>query len=142
MVRMRSLALLLALLAPAAPAVVLAAAAPAAADVPAGPVCRAQVIPFSPGFTAVVTIDNNAGTAPVNGWTIGFDLPQRAAVTMVFGSSLARAGDHGTLTPLAWSATVLPGHQMFVGFGGTATPFTPPSSFTLNGSPCVSSGGW
>ncbi|GAA2388039.1 cellulose binding domain-containing protein [Dactylosporangium salmoneum] len=119
----------------ALPALLVAPALPARADVPDAPACRAQVIPFSPGFTAVVTIDNTTST-PTSGWTIGFTLPAAATVTTVFNGALTRAGDHGTLTPLAWSAVILPGHQMFVGLGGSVTPFAPPESFTLNGLPC------
>ncbi|MEO3856035.1 cellulose binding domain-containing protein [Acrocarpospora sp. B8E8] len=87
---------------------------------------------FSPGFQAVVTIVNTTPAA-TNGWTIGFALPATATVGSTFNGVMTRSGGTGTITPAAYNAVIGPGVQTFVGFGGSASPFTPPSGFTLNG---------
>ncbi|GAA0991728.1 hypothetical protein GCM10009555_079530 [Acrocarpospora macrocephala] len=102
----------------------------------ATPTCRIQVITFSPGFQAVVTIVNTTPAA-TNGWTIGFALPATATVGSTFNGVMTRSGGTGTITPVAYNAVIGPGVQTFVGFGGSAVPFTPPSGFTLNGVPCT-----
>ncbi|GES02617.1 hypothetical protein Acor_46830 [Acrocarpospora corrugata] len=102
----------------------------------ATPTCRIQVITFSPGFLANITIVNTTATA-TSGWTIRFSLPATASAGSTFGGVLTRAGGTGTITPAAYNAVIAPGVQAFVGFSGMATPFTPPSSFTLNGIPCT-----
>ncbi|GAA3213179.1 cellulose binding domain-containing protein [Dactylosporangium siamense] len=102
----------------------------------AAPTCQAQIILFSPGFLATVTITNTTA-APVSGWAVRFNLAATASVSNSFGGTLTRAGNTGTISPPAWGGTISPGGQLTAGFSGTATPFTPPESFTLNGTPCT-----
>ncbi|GAA1021162.1 hypothetical protein Aple_057630 [Acrocarpospora pleiomorpha] len=102
----------------------------------ATPACRVQVITFSPGFQATVTIVNTTSAA-TNGWTIGFDLPATASTGGTFNGVMSRSGGSGTITPAVYNAAIAPGVQSFVGFSGSAAPFTPPSGFTLNGLPCT-----
>jgi chitodextrinase len=102
----------------------------------AAPGCQAQIILFSPGFMVTVTITNTT-VAPVSGWAVRFNLPAAASVGSAFGGALTRAGGTGTITPPAWGGTISPGGQLMTGFTGSATPFTPPESFTLNGLPCT-----
>jgi hypothetical protein len=101
----------------------------------AAPTCRVQVVTYNPGFQAWVTIVNTTPAA-TNGWTIGFNLPATATVASRVGGVLTRSGGTGTITPAAYNAVIGPGGQAFVGFAGSAVPFTPPSDFTLNGAPC------
>lgn len=102
----------------------------------AAPTCRAQVIPFSPGFLVTVTITNTTA-APISGWAVRFNLAPAASATNVFGGTLTRTGGTGTISPPPWGGTISPGGQLTAGFSGNATPFTPPESFTLNGTPCT-----
>jgi hypothetical protein len=98
--------------------------------------CRAQVITYNPGFQATATIVNTTSTA-TNGWTVQFTLPATATASTAFNGTLTRNGNVGTITPFVWSAVIGPGGQLTVGFSGSATPFTPPTNFTLNGVPCT-----
>ncbi|MEU7872363.1 cellulose binding domain-containing protein [Dactylosporangium sp. NPDC049140] len=118
-------------------AALVAAPAPASAD--PVPTCVAQVIPFAPGFQTFVTV-NNATAAPLTGWQITFQLAGTATITSSFGGSIARTGSSGTITPAVYFATLRPGGQANVGFGGSAVPFTPPTGFALNGLPCAAAG--
>jgi chitodextrinase len=102
----------------------------------ATPSCRAQIVLFNPGFQVTVTITNTTA-APVSGWAVRFDLAATATITSVFGGPVTRTGDTGTITPPSWGGTISPGGQLMTGFTGNATPFTPPESFTLNGTPCT-----
>jgi hypothetical protein len=103
----------------------------------ATPTCRVQIVTFPPGFEATVTIINTT-TATLNGWTVGFTLPATAGVNNTFSGVLTRNGATGTITPAVWDTTIGQGGQLFTGFYGSASPFTPPSGFTLGGVPCVS----
>ena len=73
----------------------------------------------------------------VSGWSVRFNLAATATVGSSFGGTLTRTGNTGTITPPVWGLTISPGGQAMPGFGGSATPFTPPESFTLNGLPCT-----
>jgi hypothetical protein len=100
--------------------------------------CLAQVITYTTGFQASVTIINTTPLA-TNGWTIRFTLPADVSTGSAFNGLLTRSGSTGTITPLAWSAVIGPGGQLTVGFSGWGTaPITSPSGFTLNGVACTS----
>jgi hypothetical protein len=100
------------------------------------PACQVQVITYNPGFQATVTITNTT-TATFSGWTIRFTLAPTATVSSAFSGTLTRDGANGTITPMVWSNQIGAGGQLFVGFMGSAVPFTPPTGFTLNGLPCT-----
>jgi len=100
------------------------------------PTCRVQITLFSPGFMAYATIINTTA-APISGWSVQFTLPATAPITNVYGGTVTRAGNTGTLGPSPWNGTISPGGQASAGFLGSATPFTPPESFTFNGTPCT-----
>jgi hypothetical protein len=102
----------------------------------AAPTCRAQIILFSPGFLVTVTITNTTA-APVSGWSVHFTLAAAAVITNTHGGTVTRTGGTATITPPAWGATISPGGQAMPGFIGSATPFSPPESFTFNGTPCT-----
>jgi hypothetical protein len=101
----------------------------------ATPTCRSQIIPFPPGFQAVVTITNTTA-ATLNGWTVRFTLPASATVNYAFNGVLTRDGSTGTITPQPWNTVIGPGGQVFTGIVGSVNSFTPPSGFTLNGEAC------
>lgn len=100
--------------------------------------CRAQLITYSPGFTANFTVINTT-PAPVSGWKIQFTMPVASTVSSTFGGSVSRTGTAGTMTPAVYYATVTPGNQATLGFIGSsyATPFGPPTGFTIGGVPCA-----
>jgi Cellulose binding domain len=100
------------------------------------PSCTVQLTSFTGGFSVYVTILNTTSSA-LNGWTVGFTLPASVGVTSVFGGSVNRTATGGTITPATWDTTIGPGGGAFAGFSGYANPITPPSGFTLNGSPCT-----
>jgi Cellulose binding domain len=100
------------------------------------PTCQFQIIPFPPGFQAVVTITNTTA-ATMNGWTVRFTLPATATVNYAFNGVLSRDGATGTISPQPWNTVIGQGVQFFTGIVGSATPFTPPSGFTLNGEACT-----
>lgn len=102
----------------------------------ANPTCRVQVIPFSPGFTATVSIINTTA-APLTNWTVRFTLPATAVVNYTFNGTTTRDGATATITPMVWNATVGPGGTAMPGLSGSATPFVPPSNFTVADLPCV-----
>ncbi|GGM83476.1 cellulose binding domain-containing protein [Dactylosporangium sucinum] len=121
-------------------AAIAAAQSPASAADPApAPSCSAQVITFTPGYQVVVNVRNTT-TVPVTGWHLTFQLAPTATIASSFGGTITRAGSAGTITPAVYFATIQPGGQANVGFGGSAVPFTPPTGFTLNGTPCAASG--
>ncbi len=101
------------------------------------PACQVQLETYSPGFTADLAITNTTA-APINGWTIQFTLPATATAVWPFGGVLARNGAVGTITPFSYNSVIGVGVQIFVGFTGSVTPFTPPAGFTFNGLPCTS----
>ncbi|WP_027344024.1 cellulose binding domain-containing protein [Hamadaea tsunoensis] len=99
--------------------------------------CRVQVVTFSTGFIATVTLVNTT-VAATTGWRVGFSLPAAITVGSVFNAALTRSGTAGTLAPLAYSAVIAPGGQLPVGFAGSGpAPVTPPSAFSLDGRPCT-----
>ncbi|MET7398265.1 cellulose binding domain-containing protein [Dactylosporangium sp. NPDC005572] len=121
-------------------AAVAAAPPPASAADPAPALsCTAQVITFAPGYQAVVNVRNTTAL-PVTGWQLTFQLAGTATIGSSFGGTVTRSGSAGTVTPAVYFATIQPGGQANVGFGGSAVPFTPPTGFTLNGTPCAASG--
>lgn len=88
------------------------------------------------GFTADVTI-TDTGTSDINGWTLGFTLPQGQALTSVWNAVASRTSGFLTATNLAYNATIHPGGSQTFGFLGTSTGSTEvPTSFLLNGAPC------
>ena len=102
----------------------------------ATPTCKFQIIPFPPGFQAVVTITNTTA-ATLNGWTVRFTLPAATTINYPFNGVLTRDGSTATLTPQPWNTMIGQGGQVFTGILGSVSPFTPPSGFTLNGEACT-----
>jgi len=100
------------------------------------PSCTVQLTSFNNGFSVYVTIANTT-TAALNNWTVAFTLPASVSVSSIFGGYLNRTATGGTITPASYNTTIGPGGGAFVGFSGYANPITPPSGFTLNGSPCT-----
>lgn len=88
------------------------------------------------GFTAEVTI-RNAGTAPVDGWNLGFTLPAGQSVTNAWDASVTSAGGTVTARDVGFNGHIQAGGIQSFGFQGTYSgAFAEPERFTLNGTSC------
>jgi hypothetical protein len=92
---------------------------------------------WSNGFVANVTVANT-GTAPVNGWTLGFTLPGGQAITSSWNATLTGSSGPVTARNLAWNGSLPAGGSTSFGFQGTyGGSFATPAAFTLNGATCT-----
>lgn len=88
------------------------------------------------GFTAEVTI-RNAGTAPVDGWTLAFTLPGGQRVTNAWNATVAPAAGAVTARDAGFNGRIPAGGTQSFGFQGTYTgAFAEPDRFLLNGTAC------
>ncbi|MBE1537733.1 protein kinase domain-containing protein [Actinomadura algeriensis] len=91
------------------------------------------------GFQATVRI-TNLGDGPIDGWRLGFDLPDGQAVTQLWNGTPAQDGAAVTVTPAGWNRSIPAGGTVEFGFlgssDGTDGDATAPEGFTLNGSSC------
>ncbi|MFD9504772.1 cellulose binding domain-containing protein [Streptomyces sp. NPDC060035] len=89
------------------------------------------------GFTADVKV-SNTGTAPVDGWKLGFTLPSGQTVTQAWNATLAPSSGAVTATNAAFNTRIAAGGSQSFGFQGTYSgAFTEPEQFTLNGAVCT-----
>ncbi|TDB77984.1 cellulose binding domain-containing protein [Micromonospora sp. KC723] len=129
-----TLAVLVCLAAAGAPT--LATTPAAAVSVPAAteaPTCEVDLLTFG-GFQVVISVVNTT-TAPLTNWTVQFTLPTSSRIESRFNGTITRNGTTGTFHPASWIATLAPGAEATVGFGGSGTA---PTAFALNGMPCTS----
>ncbi|GAA3217611.1 extracellular catalytic domain type 1 short-chain-length polyhydroxyalkanoate depolymerase [Dactylosporangium siamense] len=101
--------------------------------------CRVSytVNPWNTGLTASVTV-TNAGTTPVNGWTLGFTLPSGQTVTSAWNATVTPTSGAVTARNLSYNATIPPGGSTSFGFQANHSGNTGgPAAFTLNGSACT-----
>jgi hypothetical protein len=101
--------------------------------------CRVsyQTNVWAGGFTANVTVNNTAST-PVNGWGLAFTLPAGQAVTSSWNTALSGSAGSVTARNAAYNGTIPANGSQSFGFQGTYSGgFTPPSTFTLNGTRCA-----
>jgi cellulase/cellobiase CelA1 len=88
------------------------------------------------GFTANITI-TNTGTAPINGWTLGFTFPGDQTVTHGWNATITQNDTSATASNLAYNTTIAPDASQSFGFQGTwTTNHAPPTTFALNGELC------
>lgn len=88
------------------------------------------------GFTANVTVTNN-GSAPVDGWRLGFTLPSGQSVVHAWNASVAPSSGAVTATGPADSPRIAAGGSRTFGFQGTYSgSFAQPDAFLLNGTAC------
>jgi poly(hydroxyalkanoate) depolymerase family esterase len=91
---------------------------------------------WNTGLTASITL-TNTGTAPVDGWTLGFTLPAGQTITSGWNAAFSPTSGAVTARNVAYNATLAPGASTTLGFQATHTGNTgTPSSFTLNGTAC------
>jgi hypothetical protein len=93
---------------------------------------------WSNGFTANVTVANS-GSAPINGWTLGFTLPGGQSITGSWNATVSGASGAITARNVAYNGSIPAGGNTSFGFQGTYSgSFAAPGTFTLNGSTCAS----
>lgn len=98
------------------------------------PTCKVQLVTFYQGYILNVTVENMTASTVLTNWTISFNLPAAHSVGYPFNSTLTRIGDHATLAPAPYNATIAPGGTATVGFSATYPAGSPlPSGFQLNG---------
>ncbi|MFI8202621.1 cellulose binding domain-containing protein [Streptomyces sp. NPDC085937] len=88
------------------------------------------------GFTANVTVTNN-GSAPVDGWQLGFTLPSGQSVVNAWNASVSPSSGAVTATAPAGNSRIAAGGSQSFGFQGSYSgTFTQPNAFRLNGTTC------
>ncbi|GJF30133.1 sugar hydrolase [Kitasatospora sp. NE20-6] len=67
------------------------------------------------GYTGQYVVTNPA-TAPIDGWTLSFDLPAGAKISSLWNAGFTVSGQHVTVKPEAWNKRIEPGRTVDVGF--------------------------
>jgi len=90
------------------------------------------------GFVAEIGI-RNAGTTPIAGWTIEFDLDGQ--LVGLWNGQVATAGSHYTVRDLGWNAALAPGGSAVIGFQIAYSGAQPaPTNCRFNGQTCAFGG--
>jgi len=98
------------------------------------PTCKAQLVTFYQGYLLTVTVENMTASTTLTNWAITFTLPAAHTPSYPFNSTLTRNGDHATLAPAPYIATIAPGGTANVGFSASYPAGSPlPSGFQLGG---------
>ena len=114
---------------------VLTAATSGAAS--AAPACQVAytVNQWSTGFTASITITNNA--AAITSWTLAYFYAGNQALTEGWSGNWSQSGENVTVTNASWNGALATGASTAIGanfsYSGTNTA---PAAFTLNGVAC------
>jgi poly(hydroxyalkanoate) depolymerase family esterase len=82
-----------------------------------------QVNSWTGGFQGEVTV--RAGSAAVNGWTVGMTFPGGTTVSQVWNGSISGAGSTYTVRNLPWNGSIAPGGSTVFGFLGGGNPAAP-----------------
>jgi cellulase/cellobiase CelA1 len=89
------------------------------------------------GFQGDVTI-RNTGSAPINGWRLGWTFANGQRVSQAWGGSVTQSGADVTATNVDWNASIAPGSSASVGFLADWTGTNAkPTAFVLNGAACT-----
>ena len=88
------------------------------------------------GFTANVTVANT-GTAPINGWTLGFTLPSGQSITSSWSATVTGTSGAITAKNLSYNGSIPAGGNTSFGFQGTwNSSDAVPTGFSVNGVAC------
>jgi hypothetical protein len=94
------------------------------------------VTSWGTGYTGQYTI-TDAGTAPVTGWTLAFQLPDGTSVTSLWNGAYTDDAGQVTVTSDSWDATIQPGGSVSVGFvTSSAGSAGQPADCVINGASC------
>jgi glucuronoarabinoxylan endo-1,4-beta-xylanase len=112
-------------------------APPTTTTVPAA--CRVTdvVSAWNTGFTSNITV-TNTGTAPIDGWSLGFTLPDGQTITNGWNATYTPSAGRVTAKNVSYNAAIAPNTSVTFGFQATHTGNTAtPTDFTLNGAACT-----
>jgi Glycosyl hydrolase family 12/Cellulose binding domain len=70
---------------------------------------------WSGGFQGQVVV-TNTGSAPLNGWQLGWTFPGSQAVSNLWNGTVTQSGDKVTVTNASYNAALAPGASATVGF--------------------------
>ncbi|MFF9282949.1 cellulose binding domain-containing protein [Streptomyces griseosporeus] len=101
--------------------------------------CRVTgtVSAWNTGLTANLTV-TNTGTTPVDGWSLGFTLPDGQTITSGWNAEYSPVSGRVTARNVSHNAIIAPGASIDIGFQATHTGNTaPPGAYTLNGAACT-----
>ncbi|KOT33984.1 cellulose-binding protein [Streptomyces caelestis] len=101
--------------------------------------CRVTgtVSAWNTGLTANITV-TNTGTTAVDGWSLGFTLPNGQTITSGWNADYSPVSGRVTARNVAHNTTIAPGASVDIGFQAVHTGNTaPPGSYTLNGTACT-----
>ena len=85
------------------------------------------------GFVATATV-HNAGTAPVDGWTVTFSFPGDQQVTSGWNATIGQTGATVTARNVDWNRVLAPNGSATFGIQGRwGVSDAPPTGFSLNG---------
>lgn len=100
------------------------------------PSCVVQIQNYNNvAFETTITIVNTTAAA-LSPWSVQFSLPVGASTNGSFNGVLTRNGSVGTITPASYDTVIGTGGTLYLGFGGSDSPFVPPSGFAVNGAAC------
>uniref|UniRef100_UPI001585EF1E cellulose binding domain-containing protein n=1 Tax=Streptomyces sp. TRM64462 TaxID=2741726 RepID=UPI001585EF1E len=92
---------------------------------------------WSGGFTAQVTV-RNTGTAPVDGWRVGWTWPSGQSVTQAWNAAVGQSDAAVTAANVAYNSVIPAGGTVTFGFNGAwSGANTAPAAFTLNSADCT-----
>jgi cellulase/cellobiase CelA1 len=112
------------------------ATVPIGATPPGCKIAYNRVSEWAGGFVATVTI-TNTGSAPINGWSVGFTFPGDQVVASAWNAAVTQSGPAVTAANLSYNRVLNPGAATSFGMQGSwRTGDAPPATFTLNGRPC------
>jgi cellulase/cellobiase CelA1 len=98
---------------------------------PPGGACTATyrtVNSWSGGYQGEVTV--TAGSAPINGWTVRWNLGSGQAVTQVWNGTLSTSGSAVTVTNASYNGSLGASASTTFGFLANGTPSTPTATCT------------
>ncbi|WP_199510541.1 cellulose binding domain-containing protein [Nucisporomicrobium flavum] len=109
--------------------------APALATPPLPPTVRAdlQRTVFNNDQVAGYRVHNDSSVT-VTGWRLEFDLPADTTIATSWNGRFARSGNHVTVQPESWNATLVPGGAVDLGWYANGTG--EPANCRINGQPC------
>ncbi len=107
-----------------------------AAAAPACTVDYTVVNDWGSGFTASVTVTNNAGSALSN-WRVEWDYAGNQKAGQAWNATVSQDGAHVTASAPSWNSTLSAGGSANFGFNGVYSGSNPkPTTFKLNGTTC------
>jgi endoglucanase len=90
---------------------------------------------WNSGFVAKIVI-RNTGTAPINGWTVGWSFADGSKVTSIWNATLTGTGPYSA-SALSWNSQINPGQSAEFGFQASKGVLNGPApTATVTGSVC------